>query len=98
MCNVKSPHWQHVPWNLFCLSVVLGIDILNVLGFLCHTLFACCPFELLVIRTGGMTVMALWAPVYMCVLGVSLLPYHLGTIPAFRSHLKTRSGNWIMCR
>lgn len=32
MCNVKSPHGQHVLWNLFCLSVVFVIDILNLLG------------------------------------------------------------------
>lgn len=53
------------------------------------------PSELLV-TTGGMMVMAVQAPVYTCVLGVSLVPYHLGTIPMFCSHLKTRSGNWLV--
>lgn len=59
-------------------------------------LFTCSPFKLLVLRTGGIKVMAVPAPIYTCLLGVSHVLYNSGTIPVFGSHLKTRSGNWVL--
>lgn len=80
------------PMESYLLLNGFVIEILTVLGvFLCQTLFVCCPFGRLVVRTIGTLVTAAQTPVYTYVSGVSLVPYHLATIPVFCSHLKTRS-------
>lgn len=99
----KSPCLQNVPWNLTCLTVLCVIDTVTVLlGFFgCQNLFACCPLKLVAVSTSGMVVMAVLAPfLHVCFgnLGMSLVPYHLCTIPVLCSHLKTHSGNWVVCQ
>lgn len=89
LCNAKST-LAVGPMESYLLLNGFVIDILTVLGgSLCQTLFACCPFGLVVIRTVGTLVTAAQTPVYTYISGVSLVPYHLATIPVFCSHLKT---------
>lgn len=35
---------------------------------------------------------------HTCVLGMNLVPFHLCTVPAIYSHLKTYRDNWVVCQ